>query len=157
MGNSQNKTQINPGIKDYILEEFQKLQSDPSNNYLLIHELLQANHPDDFPFDFRHLGILFICDQTHDGIFTLKDFEHFALWIQINLSSIQKYQFRAHLQAKTVTKMIEIIEKKDGENLLITWVHDQYTEVFKDADGRVQKEKNPRANLHHHRQHQNHL
>ena len=47
--------------------------------------------------------------------------------------------------------MIEIIEKKDGENLLITWVHDQYTEVFKDADGRVQKEKNSRANLHHHR------
>ena len=35
----------------------------------------------------------------------------FALWVQINMQSIQMYEFQAQLQAKTVGKMIEDVEK----------------------------------------------
>lgn len=83
---------------------------------------MQARHPEDFPFDFRHLGILYVCDHDRDGLFALKDFEMFALWVQINMHSIQMYEFRAQLQAKTVAKMIDYMEGKDGETELILWV-----------------------------------
>lgn len=83
---------------------------------------MQAKHPEDYPFDFRHIGILYVCDHDLDGVFSLKDFEMFALWVQINMHSIQMYEFQAQLQAKTVAKMIEDIEKKDGESDLIVWV-----------------------------------
>jgi hypothetical protein len=51
-----------------------------------------------------------------DGMFSLDDFEMFALWIQINMPSIQMYEFQAQLQARTVAKLVEDMEKKDGEN-----------------------------------------
>lgn len=51
-----------------------------------------------------------------DGVFNMEDFEMFALWIQINMPSIQMYEFQAQLQARTVAKLIDDIDKKDGEN-----------------------------------------
>lgn len=67
------------------------MKRDPHRNHLTITELIQARHPEDFPFDFRHLGILYVCDHDLDGVFSMKDFEMFALWVQINLPSIQMY------------------------------------------------------------------
>lgn len=79
---------------------------------MVLSELLQARHPEDFPFTFRHLGILYICDKTKDGVFTIEDFHYLVIWIQINMPAIQMYEFEAQLQSRTVAKMIEDIENK---------------------------------------------
>lgn len=85
-------------------------------------ELLQAKHPEDFPFEFLHLGVLYICDYDHDGVFTIEDLEKFALWVQINLPSVQMYEFQAQLQSRALAKMIEDMDKKDGEAEILVWV-----------------------------------
>jgi hypothetical protein len=41
-----------------------------------------------------------------DGKFTMDDFEHFALWIQINLVSVQMYEFKSQLQGRATEKLI---------------------------------------------------
>lgn len=85
-------------------------------------ELLGAAHPEDFPFEFAHLSILYTCDYDHDGVFSVQDLEYFALWVQVNMPGIQMYEFKAQLQARTVATMIEDIEKKQGEDELVAWV-----------------------------------
>lgn len=84
--------------------------------------MLEIHPHDDFPFDFRHLGILFVCDREKDGVFSIENFEYFATWIQLNLVSVQMYEFKSQLQARTVSKIIETIDKKDGEILIVNWV-----------------------------------
>lgn len=80
-------------------------------------------HPhEDYPFDFRHLGVLFVCDKQLDGVFSMEDFEHFALWVQLNLSSVQMYEFKSQLQARTVARIIETLERRDGEAAVVGWV-----------------------------------
>jgi hypothetical protein len=32
------------------------------------------------------------------------------------------YEFKSQLQARTVSKIIDTLEKKDGENIIINWV-----------------------------------
>jgi hypothetical protein len=76
---------------------------------------------EDYPFDFRHLGVLFVCDRQLDGLFSMDDFEHFALWIQLNLSSVQMYEFKSQLQARTVARVIEVLEKREGEATIVAW------------------------------------
>lgn len=58
-------------------------------------------------------GILIVCDKNMDGKFNMEDLEHFALWIQINLVSVQMYEFRSQLQGRATEKLIEILQKKD--------------------------------------------
>lgn len=58
-------------------------------------------------------GILIVCDKNMDGKFSMEDLEHFALWIQINLVSVQMYEFRSQLQGRATEKLIEILQKKD--------------------------------------------
>ena len=76
---------------------------------------------EDYPFEFRHLGVLFVCDRQLDGLFSMDDFEHFALWIQLNLSSVQMYEFKSQLQARTVARVIEVLEKREGEATIVAW------------------------------------
>lgn len=106
MGNSESESHISSGIREYIEEEFQRLRRDSHRNYLTVSEVLQARHPEDFPFEFSHLGVLYICDHDQDGVFSIEDFETFALWVQINLPAIQMYEFKAQLQSRTVAKMV---------------------------------------------------
>jgi len=51
----------------------------------------------------------------------MDDFEHFALWIQLNLSSVQMYEFKSQLQARTVARVIEVLEKREGEATIVAW------------------------------------
>jgi dihydroorotate dehydrogenase len=90
--------------------------------HLLLSEVLEVHPHEDYPFDFRHLGVLFVCDRQLDGVFSLEDFEHFALWIQLNLSSVQMYEFKSQLQARTVAKVIETLERREGESTVVGWV-----------------------------------
>lgn len=90
--------------------------------YLTLSEILEAHSHEDYPFDFKHLGVLWVCDHDHDGVFSIDNLEHFAAWIQVNLTFVQAYEFKSQLQAKTVAKMIELLEKKDGESSIVNWV-----------------------------------
>ena len=71
--------------------------------------MLEIHSHEDYPFDFRHLGILFVCDKDKDGIFTVEDLEYLALWIQLNLVAVQMYEFKSQLQARTVSKIIDTL------------------------------------------------
>lgn len=50
------------------------MRRDSSRNHITLTEIIQAKHPEDYPFDFRHLGILYVCDHDMDGVFNLRDF-----------------------------------------------------------------------------------
>lgn len=67
------------------------MKKDQDRKYLTVSEVLEIKHPEDYPFDFKHLGNLYVCDEKLDGKFTLHDFEHFAIWIQNNMENIQMY------------------------------------------------------------------
>lgn len=94
--------------------------------------MLEIHSHEDFPFDFRHLGVLFVCDKEKDGVFSLDNLEYFATWIQLNLVSVQMYEFKSQLQARTVSKIIEALDKKDGEILIVNWVQISSFLVFKE-------------------------
>ena len=80
--------------------------AEKGRKHLLLSEVLEVHAHEDYPFEFRHLGVLFVCDRQLDGLFSMDDFEHFALWIQLNLSSVQMYEFKSQLQARTVARVI---------------------------------------------------
>jgi len=80
-------------------------------------------HPEDYPFDFRHLGILFKSDHNMDGQFSFEDLSNFVIWVQMNLQSVQMYEFKSELQARTIAELITHLKKKDGERTIISWVH----------------------------------
>lgn len=44
----------------------------------------------------------------------MHDLEMFVLWVQINMGSVQMYEFQEQLQAKTVAKMLDNLETKNG-------------------------------------------
>ena len=75
----------------------------------------------------------------------------FALWVQINMQSIQMYEFQAQLQAKTVAKMIEDVEKQKGEGYLIGWVQFIIYLVPQYAPVKSPAQKNRRPILYNHR------
>ena len=77
--------------------------------HLTLSEVLEIHSHEDYPFEFRHLGILFVCDRELDGLFSLDNLEYFAAWIQLNLCSVQMYEFKSQLQAKTVSRIIETL------------------------------------------------
>jgi dihydroorotate dehydrogenase len=121
MGNAEGG-RLNPGIVEYMQEEFERVIGEKGRKHLLLSEVLEVHPHEDYPFDFRHLGVLFVCDRQLDGVFSLEDFEHFALWIQLNLSSVQMYEFKSQLQARTVAKVIETLERREGESTVVGWV-----------------------------------
>jgi hypothetical protein len=122
MGNTDNTCKLNPGILEYMHEEYERVLTDKNRKYLTLSEVLEIHSHDDYPFEFRHLGILFVCDKELDGLFSFENFEHFALWIQLNLASVQMYEFKSQLQARTVARIIETLDKKEGEASIISWV-----------------------------------
>lgn len=63
MGNSEFTGKLNPGILEYIHEEFDRVAKDKHKGHLTLSEVLEIHPHEDFPFEFRHLGILFVCDQ----------------------------------------------------------------------------------------------
>lgn len=109
MGNTDNTCKLNPGILEYMNEEYERVMIDKNRKEMTLSEILEVHAHEDFPFDFRHLGILFVCDRELDGLFSFEDCEHFALWIQLNLASVQMYEFRSQLQARTVARIIETL------------------------------------------------
>jgi hypothetical protein len=104
MGNTEQPGKLNHGIEDFLKEQFDKVKKDKHHNYLTVSEALEIRHPEEFPFPFnpQHVGILFKCDKTLDGVYTMDDLCSFALWIQQRLQGVQMYEFRAQLQAETM-------------------------------------------------------
>lgn len=105
-------------------EEYERVLREKNRKHLILSEVLEIHPHEDFPFDFRHFGILFVCDRELDGLFSFDNFEHFALWIQLNLVSVQMYEFKSQLQARTVAQIIDYLNRKDGESALMSWVID---------------------------------
>lgn len=105
-------------------EEYERVLREKNRKHLILSEVLEIHPHEDFPFDFRHFGILFVCDRELDGLFSFDNFEHFALWIQLNLVSVQMYEFKSQLQARTVAQIIDYLNRKDGESALVSWVID---------------------------------
>jgi hypothetical protein len=69
MGNSEGK--LNAGIVEHIHEEFDRVVKDKHRQHLTLSEVLEIHPHEDFPFDFRHLGVLYVCDKEKDGLFSL--------------------------------------------------------------------------------------
>lgn len=63
MGNSDNSGKLNPGILEFIHEEYERVRKDPQKKHLTLSEVLEVHSHEDYPFEFRHLGILFVCDK----------------------------------------------------------------------------------------------
>jgi hypothetical protein len=106
MGNADHSAKLNAGILEFIHEEYQRVLKSHTRKHLTLSEVLDLHSHEDYPFDFRHLGILFVCDRNLDGVFSMGDLEYLASWIQINLVSVQMYEFKSQLQARTVSRII---------------------------------------------------
>jgi len=63
MGNSDPNGKLNAGILEYIHEEYDRVIKDKHRKHLTLSEVLEIHSHEDYPFEFRHLGILFVCDR----------------------------------------------------------------------------------------------
>ena len=66
-----------PALDAFITSEYEKARN-KKRDYLVLSELLSLNLPDDYIFNFAHLGSLFSMDHNKDGRFSLDDLLTFS-------------------------------------------------------------------------------
>ncbi|KAM3128202.1 hypothetical protein pb186bvf_019685 [Paramecium bursaria] len=115
MGNTNT---LDKGMKVYIKQEFEKVkQENCQRQYLKISEVLKLQHPENYPFSFAHLGILYMIDTQKQGIITMQNLLHFAQVCMRNLKNVQPYEFQSQLQGLATSLLLEHIVKNNIQQL----------------------------------------
>ena len=61
-----------------MTQEYEKHRGSKKRDYLTLSDVLSITLPDDYIFNFHHLGNLFCLDANKDGRFSLEDFLEFS-------------------------------------------------------------------------------
>lgn len=92
---------VENGLLDIIEQEFLKVKSDKTRDYLMIKELLQFQSPENYTFTFNHIGNLYVLDSDRSGQITLAKLHQFAQFCHQTLKNVESYEFSSQLQAAT--------------------------------------------------------
>lgn len=65
-------------ILTFVNQEYEKYKSGKTKGYLVLSEILSVTLPEDYIFNFYHLGNLYCMDWNKDGRFSLDDIQKFA-------------------------------------------------------------------------------
>lgn len=76
-GNFSNLT-TQKAFNTFIKEEYEKIKVTKKREYLVLSDVLSINLPDDYIFNFHHLGNLFCMDANKDGRFSVEDIISFS-------------------------------------------------------------------------------
>ena len=76
-------------LTTFVQSEYEKYKSSKKRDYMVLSDVLSINLPEEYPFNFFHLGNLFNMDQNKDGRFSLEDLLQFS---QMALKQVKKYK-----------------------------------------------------------------
>lgn len=119
-----NESTLEKGIHQCVLSEFDRVKKEKSRDHLILKEVLELSHPDDFPFTFSHVGNLFVLDSNKDGRITIQELIDFAIFCNKNLKNYKTYEFQSQLQAATTLELWKFIKNNEQENIddVIAWI-----------------------------------
>lgn len=122
MGN--NESSLDKGIQQCVLSEYERVKKDKSRDYLILKEILNLSHPDDYPFTFAHIGNLFVLDENQDGRVNQQEILNFAMFCNKNLKNYKTYEFQSQLQAATTYELWKFIKSNEKENIedIVAWI-----------------------------------
>ena len=120
MGNVESN--MDKGLQLYIKQEFERVQKDPSKDYLTLGEVLQLKSQDEYPFTFAHLGLLFVLDDDRDGRVTQEELVKFGQVCNLNMKNYKTYEFQSQLQAFATLQLWQELKKPDGEDEIVGWI-----------------------------------
>lgn len=120
MGNIESG--LDKGIIEHIQQEFDRVRKDKTRDYLIIGEVLQLQASDEYPFNFSHMGILFVLDEDRDGRVTLEELINFAVFCMVHLKNYKTHEFQSQLQAFTTLQIWHELKKPDGESDVVAWI-----------------------------------
>lgn len=86
----------------YVSNEFENHKGTKKRDYLVLTDILSINLPEDYAFNFFHLGHLFCMDNNKDGRFSLEDLQAFAKMAIKQISNYRQHkqhEINAQLQA----------------------------------------------------------
>jgi len=55
---------LDPGIEEFINTEYERLIDGKDREYLTLSEILRIEPPEQYPFDFYHVGNLYVLDKN---------------------------------------------------------------------------------------------
>jgi hypothetical protein len=73
----------------FIGNEYEKHKGNKKRDYLVLSDILGISLPEDYAFNFYHLGHLFCMDHNKDGRFSLEDLQAFG---QMAIKQISNYK-----------------------------------------------------------------
>ena len=76
-------------IKTFAMNEFEKSKGSKKRDYLVLSDILSVQLPEDYQFNFHHLGTLYCMDWNKDGRFSKEDILNFS---SLAIGQIKKYK-----------------------------------------------------------------
>ncbi|KAL4491992.1 hypothetical protein ABPG72_008413 [Tetrahymena utriculariae] len=123
---------VDKGIKPIVKKEFENLKS-KQRDYLTVGEVIKFQHPENYQFQFDHLGNLFVLNSSRSGTFSIQEFYKFIEFCQNNLKNVKTYEFQSQLQAATTHVLLQYLQKENGENEIVDWVEQMLLKNEKNA------------------------
>ena len=121
MGNKEST--LDKGIQFQVKSEFERVKNDKNRKYLLLSEVLNIQHPEEYPFTFSHFGNLFVLNKKRDGKVSLEELMNFALFCSKNLKNYKTHEFQSQLQAATTLELCsQFYERENLEDELVNWM-----------------------------------
>ncbi|KAL4439573.1 hypothetical protein ABPG74_003975 [Tetrahymena malaccensis] len=123
---------VDKGIKPIVKKQFENLKS-KQRDYLTVSEVIKFQHPENYQFQFDHLGNLFVLNSSRSGTFSIQEFYKFIEFCQNNLKNVKTYEFQSQLQAATTHVLLQYLQKENGENEIVDWVEQMLLKNEKNA------------------------
>ena len=82
-----NGSSLDPGIEEFINSEFEKLLDGKDRDYLTLSEILKIEPPEEYPFNFYHIGNLYVLDNNQDGRIQKEEMIQFGLFCSKELKN----------------------------------------------------------------------
>ena len=76
-------------IPPFVNQEYEKHKAGKKKDYLVLSDILSIVLPEDYIFNFYHLGNLYCMDQNKDGRFSFDDISKFSI---MAIKEIKKYK-----------------------------------------------------------------
>lgn len=89
---------------------------------MTLSELFLVKTPENHPFSFHHIGVLFVCDKQLDSLFCLNDIIELTKWIQERLYGVATYEFKSELQTESLDDLIKFLLVAENEKKVVDWV-----------------------------------
>ena len=77
MGGNFSNLNSKAALGAFIGQEFEKARN-KKREYLVLSDILAINLPEDYIFNFCHIGSLFCMDANKDGRFSIEDLQSFS-------------------------------------------------------------------------------